>query len=69
MILFGLQVDIQTFNMEGAELQRSGAGYLALKVPGLAEKRPSVLYGDRVFVHLPGQPKKEFEVSALAASR
>ncbi|GAQ77983.1 RNA helixase SDE3 [Klebsormidium nitens] len=54
-------VDIQTFNMEGAELQRSGAGFLALKVPGLAEKRPSVLYGDRVFVHLPGQPKKEFE--------
>jgi hypothetical protein len=56
------QVDIQQFKMAGADLGRSGGRYLTLAVPGLAEKRPSVLYGDRVFVHFPEQPRKEYEV-------
>lgn len=59
------QVDIQQFKMEGVDLIRSGIKYLSLMVPGLAEKRPSVLYGDRVFVHFPEQPRREYEVGTL----
>ena len=39
--------DIATFNMERATLRPDGS-YLALQVPGLAEKRPSVLKGDSI---------------------
>jgi hypothetical protein len=44
---------------------------LALKVPGLAERRPSVGVTDLVYVHEPngvaqgGRPKREFEVPFL----
>ncbi|KAJ3338192.1 Helicase MOV-10 [Gonapodya sp. JEL0774] len=39
--------DIRNYDMEAAELR--GGSMLELKVPGLADKRPSVLYGDRVY--------------------
>ncbi|KAL0958006.1 hypothetical protein HGRIS_000180 [Hohenbuehelia grisea] len=45
--------DIEMYDMEGTELSQHRA-YLYLKVPGLAEKRPSVLVGDIILV----QPHK-----------
>lgn len=42
-------LDLQRYSMERAVMRRHG-DYLALKVPGLAEKRPSLLIGDRAIV-------------------
>lgn len=39
-------LNIQQYDMENAVMRRHGE-YLALNVPGLAEKRPSLLVGDR----------------------
>lgn len=41
--------DMQRFNMSSATMHRSGE-YLTLNVPGLSEKRPSLIIGDRVIV-------------------
>jgi helicase MOV-10 len=49
-----LEADIREFEMEGQVLQQQGR-YLSLRVPGLAENRPSVLKGDTVRVRLAGQ--------------
>lgn len=46
--------DIQLYDMEGIRLTRQGH-QMALKVPGLAEKRPSVLRGDLVHVKWQGK--------------
>lgn len=54
-----LQDDIRIYDMQGVRLAHSHP-YLSLKVPGLAEKRPSVLYGDSVFVSFAGE-SKEYE--------
>ncbi|XP_077264321.1 putative RNA helicase armitage [Temnothorax americanus] len=40
---------LQKYNMENVVLRRCG-DYLALEVPGLAERRPSLLVGDRAIV-------------------
>ncbi|KAJ3047080.1 hypothetical protein HK097_000254 [Rhizophlyctis rosea] len=49
--------DIRNYDMKDAMLAQSNR-YLALTVPGLAEKRPSVLYGDKVLVNVPGETKE-----------
>ncbi|GAA5930731.1 hypothetical protein JCM10213_000795 [Rhodosporidiobolus nylandii] len=43
-------LDIHSYDMEGAQLQRGPNRVYFLTVPGLAEKRPSVLRGDRIRV-------------------
>ena len=48
--------DIRSFDMPGAALTHAGP-FLALQVPGLAEKRPSVLRGDYVLVTKPGDSR------------
>jgi hypothetical protein len=53
--------DIRFFDMEGAILTRGSGGCLVLRVPGLAEKRPSVLTGDVVKVRLADQPGRVFK--------
>jgi helicase MOV-10 len=50
-----LKVDIREFDMVGAQLQTLPHGRYGLTVPGLAESRPSVLKGDKVFVTLHGK--------------
>ena len=42
--------DIQRYNMKKAKLTKVSEEYLALAVPGLAENRPSLICGDRLFV-------------------
>lgn len=43
-------VDVQKYNLNSVPLQRTtGGGLLRLKVPGLAENRPSVMRGDRIY--------------------
>jgi len=55
-----MEIDIRNYDMKGAKLgfARNSSTRFSLKVPGLAERRPSVLYGDKVFVTIRG---KEFE--------
>ncbi|XP_014214537.1 probable RNA helicase armi [Copidosoma floridanum] len=43
-------LDMKRFSMESAVLHRNGE-YMTLNVPGLAEKRPSLIIGDRVIIH------------------
>ncbi|KAK0163342.1 hypothetical protein PV327_007034 [Microctonus hyperodae] len=45
----GLIIDMQKYDMDSAIMIPSGE-YLVLKVPGLAEKRPSLIVGDRAIV-------------------
>ncbi|XP_078276687.1 putative helicase MOV-10 isoform X2 [Rhinoraja longicauda] len=44
-----MEVDIRKYNMENATMSRDGR-LLVLKVPGVAENRPSVLRGDHLLV-------------------
>ncbi|CAH1784099.1 unnamed protein product [Owenia fusiformis] len=49
-----MEVDIRKYDMEDVCMRRCKANprLLVLKVPGLAENRPSVLRGDHLFVHM-----------------
>ncbi|KAG9084862.1 hypothetical protein FRC06_003865 [Ceratobasidium sp. 370] len=49
------KIDLSKFHMDDVTLVRRGSLY-ELEVPGLAEKRPSVLTGDRINVHPQSQP-------------
>lgn len=49
-----MMIDIRQFDLERVCLKHAGE-YLALKVPGLAEGRPSVLVGDKVYASAPGE--------------
>jgi hypothetical protein len=46
--------DIKGYSIDNKTLEVRGS-YLVLEVPGLSEKRPSVLKGDSVIVHRPNQ--------------
>ncbi len=48
------EIDIRDFDMPRTCL-RPCREYLALAVPGLAEGRPSVLVGDKIFLSVPGE--------------
>jgi hypothetical protein len=55
-----LHADLSSFDLveeKSTVLHRTGANFM-LVVHGLAEKRPSVLRGDSVWVTLPGSPKR-----------
>ncbi|KAE8670329.1 putative RNA helicase SDE3 [Hibiscus syriacus] len=46
-----LEEDMRAYNMENINMRKKGK-YLSLQVPGLAEKRPSLVHGDHIFVKL-----------------
>ena len=61
-----MEVDIAKYQMDKAKLKKPKAktdqGFLTLDVPGLAEKRPSLVRGDRLFVKklaADGTPEKK----------
>ncbi|GAY54155.1 putative RNA helicase SDE3 [Citrus sinensis] len=47
-----LEEDMRCHSMECVTMRRKGTHLLALDVPGLAERRPSLVHGDFVFVKL-----------------
>lgn len=49
--------------MESVELRRKRGKFLALEVPGLAEKRPSLVQGDTVFAKVVGGDETPYQVS------
>ncbi|CAN4097599.1 unnamed protein product [Withania somnifera] len=44
--------DMRYYDMESITMKRRGPQFLSLVVPGLAERRPSVVYGDYIFARL-----------------
>ena len=54
--------DIRHFDLIGKELKvQRNSGLILLEVPGLAESRPSVLKGDRLFIRESGRGTMEYE--------
>lgn len=55
-----MKKDITTYDLENALLRREGRRYCyTLRVPGLAENRPSVLKGDRIIISVGERGKYE----------
>ncbi|KAL8171139.1 hypothetical protein V2J09_022943 [Rumex salicifolius] len=51
-----IEEDMKAYYMECVTLRQKGRYLLALDVPGLAERRPSLVHGDAVFVRLVNDP-------------
>lgn len=49
---FWLQKDMRSHDMESVAMRRRGNQFLSLEVPGLAEKRPSLVQGDFILAKL-----------------
>ncbi|XP_050372396.1 probable RNA helicase SDE3 isoform X2 [Argentina anserina] len=47
-----LEESMRSYDMEYVSMRRRGYHYLSLEVPGLAERRPSLVHGDHVFAKL-----------------
>ncbi|CAK8539192.1 unnamed protein product [Lathyrus sativus] len=47
-----LEDDMRTYDMECITMRTRGNNYLSLEVPGLAERRPSLVHGDYIFAKL-----------------
>lgn len=47
-----LEDDMSTYDMECITMRRRGNNFLSLEVPGLAERRPSLVHGDSIFARL-----------------
>jgi len=43
---------MSTYDMECVTMRRRGNNFLSLEVPGLAERRPSLVHGDSIFAKL-----------------
>ncbi|KAF9228744.1 RNA helicase [Gyrodon lividus] len=56
---FQSERDLERYDVTDAKLTRHEQ-YYYLEVPGLAEKRPSVLVGDRILVHKHGAPEGQW---------
>ncbi|XP_022790553.1 putative helicase mov-10-B.1 [Stylophora pistillata] len=60
---FQMQKDIRNYDMKGVVFQqeRGDRRFLNLEVPGLAENRPSVLRGDKIYAYEPGILQRRYE--------
>ncbi|WOL03127.1 putative RNA helicase SDE3 isoform X1 [Canna indica] len=47
-----LEEEMRTHDMECVTMKRRGYHFVSLEVPGLAERRPSLVYGDYIFAKL-----------------
>ncbi|KIJ63043.1 hypothetical protein HYDPIDRAFT_41313, partial [Hydnomerulius pinastri MD-312] len=56
---FQSEHDLERYDVPNATLTHYNSNY-RLEVPGLAEKRPSVLVGDRILVHKHGAPEGQW---------
>lgn len=50
-----LEEDMRSYDMECITMRKKGHHFLALEVPGLAERRPSLVHGDSIFAKLASQ--------------
>ncbi|KAK9292346.1 hypothetical protein L1049_020312 [Liquidambar formosana] len=56
-----LEEEMRCYDMEFVAMKRKGYQYLGLEVPGLAERRPSLVYGDFVFAKLASHNSEDTE--------
>lgn len=54
------KADIRAYDMEKVTMRCESLNYLVLRVPGLLERRPSVIYRDAIFVR-PVESDKEYQ--------
>ncbi|KAH0665897.1 hypothetical protein KY285_027103 [Solanum tuberosum] len=47
-----MEEDMRDYDMESVTMKRKGPQFLSLDVPGLAERRPSLVYGDFIFARI-----------------
>ncbi|KHG04449.1 putative RNA helicase SDE3 -like protein [Gossypium arboreum] len=47
-----LEEEMRSHNMECVMMRRKGPQFVALEVPGLAERRPSLVHGDHIFAKI-----------------
>ncbi|XP_014520114.1 probable RNA helicase SDE3 [Vigna radiata var. radiata] len=47
-----LEEDMRIYDMESISMRKRNNRFLSMEVPGLAERRPSLVHGDRIFVKL-----------------
>ncbi|KAK3150548.1 hypothetical protein QOZ80_3AG0234620 [Eleusine coracana subsp. coracana] len=55
-----LEEEMRSYDMEGVSMKRRGRN-LSLEVPGLAEKRPSLVQGDYIFARHAGSDARTFQ--------
>ncbi|KAF0914587.1 hypothetical protein E2562_030663 [Oryza meyeriana var. granulata] len=56
-----LQEEMRSYDMERVSMRRRGNELLSLEVPGLAEKRPSLVHGDSIFVRYAGSDARPYQ--------
>ncbi|KAJ3190833.1 hypothetical protein HK101_008328 [Irineochytrium annulatum] len=62
LIMLQMELDIRKYDLKGVSFRKTQAGgKLTLVVQGLAERRPSVLYGDKLYVRREGRTDVEYE--------
>ncbi|XP_061354494.1 probable RNA helicase SDE3 [Gastrolobium bilobum] len=53
-----LEEDMRTYDMECITMRKRGNQFLSMEVPGLAERRPSLVHGDFIFAKLASEHDK-----------
>ncbi|KAL6645009.1 hypothetical protein ACP70R_016617 [Stipagrostis hirtigluma subsp. patula] len=56
-----LEEEMRSYDMEGVSLRRRGAHFLSLEVPGLAERRPSLVQGDYILARHAGNDARPYQ--------
>uniref|UniRef100_A0A0D9VPT7 RNA helicase n=1 Tax=Leersia perrieri TaxID=77586 RepID=A0A0D9VPT7_9ORYZ len=61
-----LEEEMRSYDMDHVLMRRRGNEYLSLVVPGLAEKRPSLVHGDSIFARHTGSDARPYQVCVLS---
>ncbi|KAG8096036.1 hypothetical protein GUJ93_ZPchr0013g37662 [Zizania palustris] len=56
-----LEEEMRSYDMEYVSMRRRGNEFLSLEVPGLAEKRPSLVHGDYILVRYAGIDARPYQ--------
>ncbi|WVZ55292.1 hypothetical protein U9M48_005971, partial [Paspalum notatum var. saurae] len=56
-----LEEEMRTYDMEGVSMRRRGMNFLSLEVPGLAERRPSLVQGDFIVARYAGNDARPYQ--------
>ena len=57
---------MRSYDMERVSMRRRSNDLLSLEVPGLAEKRPSLVHGDFIVARNVGSDDRPYQVSAFS---
>lgn len=57
---------MRAYDMDGVSMRRRGMNFLSLEVPGLAERRPSLVQGDFIVARYARNDTRPYQVSPLS---